>query len=119
MLAILLLGGLGKIAVEGKRPLIIILKLKDEQPAPGRHRHGGHPLFRVVYPADALNRDEAGSLPVSGMNQRFIQLQGKGEIAHRLEQKIQRVHLIAPNGVLAHIGDEEDHRLVVQLPDPI
>ena len=47
----------------------------------------------------------------------LLQLLRKGKIGHRLEHIVQRAHGVALDGVLGHVGDEEEHHVPVQLSD--
>ena len=46
-----------------------------------------------------------------------LQTLGKGEVGNRLQDIVQRIHGIAADGVLGHIGDEDDHHLRIDLSD--
>lgn len=67
--------------------------------------------------AACQRQDDALPLPALRPADGLGQLHGEHVIVHRLQQEVQRVHLVAVDGVLSHLGDEHQHRLLVHLPD--
>lgn len=72
-----------------------------------------------IHPAQApFHRDgEKGLLPRPQPGHRLLQLLRKGKVGHRLEHIIQRIHRIAPDGELGHVGDEDEQHVLVHLAD--
>ena len=47
----------------------------------------------------------------------LLQLLGKRKVGHRLEHIIQRPYRIPLDGILRHIGNEDQHHIRIQRPD--
>lgn len=67
--------------------------------------------------AACQRQDDALSLPALRPADGLGQLHGEHVVVHRLQQEVQRVHLVAVDGILGHLGDEYQHRLFVHLSD--
>lgn len=80
------------------------------------------PAFHVVQPGDIQLLDAAPCgdhdivrFPLFDPADGPVQALAEREIADRLEYVVHRVHGVAPDGVLCHIGDENNDHLRIQL----
>ena len=55
-------------------------------------------------------------MPVTDSFQRSVQLLRKREIAHRLHNIIERIDLIAPNGIISPVRQEHYYHITVDFP---
>ena len=69
---------------------------------PALHRHSEVALCPLFQPGNSLE-----------------QLLRKGEVGHRLQHIVQRSHRVAPDGILRHVGDEDQDHLCIHLPDAL
>ena len=88
-----------------------------------------HPVafaFQIIQPGAvqppqaALHRDH--EIVAGAAGQIFLglfQLLGKCKIRHRLQHIVQRPHRVAPDGILRHIGDEDQDDVCIHLPDAL
>ena len=107
-------------------PLSIVVpmlytKSGTNNPATATHTHMS-PAFHVVQPGDIQLLDAAPGgdhdimcLPLFDPADGPVQALAEREIADRLEYVVHRVHGVAPDGVLRHIGDENNDHLRIQL----
>ena len=81
--------------------------------------HKGNVLHRQLHSPSFDGDGDIGALPAAHPAQRPAQPLGEGGVAHRLEHVVQRVHLIASDGVLGHVGNKDDDDLRVGAADQL
>lgn len=80
--------------------------------------------FHIVDVPGLQHLDAAGqgqhnalSLPALRPADGLGQLHGEHVVVHRLQDKVQGPNLVAVDGVLGHLGDKDQHHLLIRLPD--
>ena len=64
--------------------------------------------------ACGMESDPLGAVPAQ-IPQRFLQFEGEVPIGYRLDQIVQRIHRVARQGILGHIGHEHQQHIRVPL----
>ena len=68
----------------------------------------------------AVHRDcQVMPRPPGQLVDRLLQLLRKRKVRHGLEHVIQRPHRVPLDGILRHVGDEDEQHIVIQLADAL
>ena len=91
--------------------------LRVEVQAVVQHLHIAHVSGGNLPDAVSGGDHQALAGPAVEIGKGLFQLEGEGKVVHGLEHEAQRLHLVAADGILGHVGDEEEQHLAVGLPD--
>lgn len=91
--------------------------LRVEVQAVVQHLHIAHVGGGDLPDAFGGGDHQALAGPAVEIGKGLFQLEGEGKVVHGLEHEAKRLHLVAADGILGHVGDEEEQHLAVGLPD--